>query len=48
MDDADKRESDAAEQMPPKITAEDNSWYWLTTLYNVPGLRRLFRVKCGR
>jgi hypothetical protein len=47
MDDADKREAtlrtDAAENH-----AEDNSWYWLTTLYNVPGLRRLFRVKCGR
>jgi hypothetical protein len=36
MDDADKPESDAAEQTPPKIKAEDNPWYLLATLYGVP------------
>jgi hypothetical protein len=36
MDDSDKRESDAAEQAPPKIKAEDNPWYLLATLYGVP------------
>jgi hypothetical protein len=37
MDDTDKRESDAPEQTPPKIKAEDNPWYLLATLYGVPG-----------
>jgi uncharacterized protein YjbI with pentapeptide repeats len=36
MDDSDKRESDTAEQAPPKIKAEDNPWYLLATLYGVP------------
>jgi Pentapeptide repeats (9 copies) len=36
MDDADKRESDAADQAPPKIKAEDNPWYLFATLYGVP------------
>jgi hypothetical protein len=36
MDDADKRESDAAEQTPSKIKAEENAWYLLATLYGVP------------
>jgi hypothetical protein len=36
MDDADKPESDAAEQTLPKIKAEDNPWYLLATLYGVP------------
>ena len=48
MDDENKRESDAAEQTPPKIKAEDNPWYLLARLYGVPDLRLLFRVKCGR
>jgi hypothetical protein len=36
MDDSGKRESDASEQTPPKIKAEDNPWYLLATLYGVP------------
>ncbi|MGA9214036.1 MAG: hypothetical protein WBD78_14430 [Methylocella sp.] len=36
MDDTDKRCSDATEQTPPKIKAEDNPWYLLATLYGVP------------
>jgi hypothetical protein len=36
MDDADKRESDAAEQTPSKIKAEENAWYLLATFYGVP------------
>ncbi len=48
MDDANKQESDAAAQTPPKSKAEENPWYLLATLYGVPGLRLLFRVKCGR
>ncbi len=38
MDDADKRESGASEQKPPKIAGEDNPWYFLATLYGVPEL----------
>jgi hypothetical protein len=48
MDDRGKAEREVAEQTPPKIKAEDNPWYLLATLYGVPGLRLLFRVKCGR
>jgi hypothetical protein len=44
----DDPESGAGEPKPPKIKAEDNPWYLLATLYGVPGLRLLFRVKCGR
>jgi hypothetical protein len=33
MDDADKRESGAAEQTPPKTKAEDNPWYLLAALW---------------
>ncbi len=36
MDEAEKRQSDAVEQKPPKIKAEDNPWYLLATLYGVP------------
>jgi hypothetical protein len=36
MDDADKGESGAADQAPPKIKAEDNLWYLLATIYGVP------------
>jgi hypothetical protein len=36
MDDSDKRDSDAADQTPLKIQAEDNPWYLLATLYGVP------------
>jgi Pentapeptide repeats (9 copies) len=36
MGDADKRGSDAGEQTPPKIKAEDNPWYLLATLHGVP------------
>ncbi|MGB6325422.1 MAG: hypothetical protein WBG11_06495, partial [Methylocella sp.] len=35
MDDTDKRCSDATEQTPPKIKAEDNPWYLLATLSEV-------------
>ncbi len=33
-DDAERPESRAGEPEPPKIKAEDNSWYWLATLYD--------------
>jgi uncharacterized protein YjbI with pentapeptide repeats len=36
-DDADKPESGGGEAKPPKIKAEDNPWYLLATLYDVPG-----------
>ena len=46
MDDSDKRESDAAEQAPPKIKAEDNPWYLLATAYGEPsGEPRKYRDK---
>jgi len=48
MDDANKRERDAAEQTPPRITAENNPRYLPAMLLGVQGLRHLFRVKWDR
>ncbi len=41
-------ESKPPKQAPQKTKAEDNPWYVLATLYGVPGLLLLLRVKCGR
>ena len=35
-DKSEEPESEAGEQKPPKIKAEDNPWYLLATLYGVP------------
>jgi len=36
MDYADEQHGGVAEEMPPKIKAEENPWYLLATLYGVP------------
>ena len=48
VENSEEPESRPANQAPQKTRAEDNRWYLLATLYAVPGLRRLFRVKYGR
>jgi hypothetical protein len=47
MNEAGKPKSDGVEPAPPKIETKNNPWYLLATLYGVPGLRQLFRVKWG-
>ena len=36
MDYAEEQRGGVAEEMPPKIKAEENPWYLLATLYGVP------------